>query len=141
VVELDATVWHVGVHPGKDVFYAPTQRCAPQGRMEFTEYVPSHFKNHLYEIEALEDSARVTRHLSIPKDLPAHLTCDVVVTDRQVIYNNPASSVISVADTSGSEPLRSRFAKGHSRGSARPPRPRDPARSRSLARSAPPTRP
>src|SRR5918994_2769773 len=28
--------------------------------------------------------------------------------------------------TSGSEPLRSRFAKCHSRGSARPPRPRDP---------------
>jgi hypothetical protein len=98
VVELDATVWHVGVHPSKDVFYAPTQRCAPQGRMEFTEYVPSHFKNHLYEIEAVEDCARVTRHLSIPKDLPAHLTSDVVVTDRQVIYNNPASSVISVAE-------------------------------------------
>lgn len=94
-VELDATVWHLGVHPTRDVFYAPTQRCVPQGRMEFNEYVPGHFKNHLYEIEVVEGRARVSRHLSIPKDFPAHLTSDVVVTEREVIYNNPASSAIS----------------------------------------------
>ena len=29
VVKLPATAWHLGVHPTKDVFYAPTQRCAP----------------------------------------------------------------------------------------------------------------
>src|SRR5437867_680607 len=27
IVELPATVWHLGVHPERDVFYAPTQRC------------------------------------------------------------------------------------------------------------------
>src|SRR6185436_8616593 len=37
VVRLPATVWHLGVHPTRDVFYAPTQRCSPQGRMEFNE--------------------------------------------------------------------------------------------------------
>jgi hypothetical protein len=94
-VELDATVWHIGVHPSQDVFYAPTQRCVPQGRMEFAEYVPAHFKNYLYEVEVEDGRARVVRHLSIPKDFPAHLTSDVVVTEREVIYNNPASSVIN----------------------------------------------
>jgi hypothetical protein len=94
-VELDATVWHIGVHPSRDVCYAPTQRCVPQGRMEFAEYVPAHFKNHLYEIEIEEGRARVARHVSIPKDFPAHLTSDVVVTEQEVIYNNPASSAIS----------------------------------------------
>jgi hypothetical protein len=95
LVELDATVWHIGVHPSREVFYAPTQRCVPQGQMEFVEYVPAHFKNHLYEIEVTDGRARVARHVSIPKDFPAHLTSDVVVSEREVIYNNPASSAIS----------------------------------------------
>lgn len=98
VVELDATVWHIGVHPSRDCFYAPTQRCAPQGRMEFAEYVPGHFKNYLYEIEVAEGCGRVSRHLAIPKDFPAHLTSDVVVSEREVIYNSPASGAISVVD-------------------------------------------
>jgi imidazolonepropionase-like amidohydrolase len=44
-------------------------------------------------------------------------------------------------DTSGREPLRSRLARDRTRGSPPRPRPRDLARSRSCARSAPPTRP
>ena len=98
VVELDATVWHIGVHPSRDCFYAPTQRCAPQGRMEFAEYVPGHFKNYLYEVEIEGGCGRVSRHLAIPKDFPAHLTSDVVVSDEEVIYNNPGSAVINAVD-------------------------------------------
>jgi hypothetical protein len=96
VVKLPATVWHLGVHPTRDVFYAPTQRCSPQGQTEFTEYTIAHFKNYLFEIDG--PSAQVTRHLSIPKDLPGALTSDVVVTDEHVIYNSCASSVLIRAD-------------------------------------------
>jgi hypothetical protein len=96
VVALPATVWHLGVHPERDVFYAPTQRCAPQGQMEFTEYTIAHFKNYLFEIDG--ESATVLRHLAIPKDLPGALTSDVVVTRDAVLYNCCASNVIAVVD-------------------------------------------
>lgn len=96
VVKLPATVWHLGVHPTRDVFYAPTQRCAPQGDMEFTEYTIAHFKNYLFEIDG--PSAQVTRHCSIPKDLPGALTSDVVVTEDEVIYNACASGVLVRVD-------------------------------------------
>jgi hypothetical protein len=95
VVKLPATVWHLGVHPTKDVFYAPTQRCSPQDG-EFVEYTIAYFKNYLFEIDGA--SAAVTRHLSIPKDLPAFLTSDVVVTDTHVLYNACASNVIIRVD-------------------------------------------
>jgi hypothetical protein len=52
----------------------PTQRCIPQGG-DFTEYAIAHFKNYLFEIDG--ETARVTRHLAIPKDLPGALTSDV----------------------------------------------------------------
>jgi hypothetical protein len=96
VVALPATAWHLGVHPSEDICYAPTQRCSPQGDMEFVEYTMAHFKNYLYEIDA--ESAQVTRHLTIPKDLPGFLTSDVVVTDTEVLYNCCASHVIAIAD-------------------------------------------
>jgi len=95
VVRLPATVWHLGVHPSKDVFYAPTQRCAPQGH-EFAEYTVSHFKNYLFEIDG--PSAMVVRHCSIPKDLPGTLTSDVVVTEDEILYNACASSAIVRVD-------------------------------------------
>ena len=50
VVKLPATVWHLGVHPTKDVFYAPTQRCTPQDG-QFVEYTIAHFKNYLFEVD------------------------------------------------------------------------------------------
>jgi hypothetical protein len=84
------------VHPERDVFYAPTQRCTPQGDMEFTEYTIAHFKNYLFEIDG--PSATVRRHLSIPKDLPAALTSDVVVTADHVFYNACAGGVIVQVD-------------------------------------------
>ena len=96
VVELPATVWHLGVHPTKDVFYAPTQRCAPQDGHDFNEYTIAHFKNYLFEIDG--PTAKVTRHLSIPKDLPVALTSDVVVTEEHVFYNSCASGVLVRAD-------------------------------------------
>jgi hypothetical protein len=96
VVRLPATVWHLGLHTQRDVFYAPTQRCAPQGDMEFNEYTIAHLKNYLFEIDG--ETATVTRHLSIPKDLPASLTSDVVVTGTDVFYNACASNVIVRVD-------------------------------------------
>jgi hypothetical protein len=96
VVKLPATVWHLGIHPTKDVFYAPTQRCTPQGDMEFVEYTMAHFKNYLFEI--CGETATVLRHASIPKDLPGFLTSDVVVTETEVLYNCCASSVIARID-------------------------------------------
>lgn len=96
VVELPATVWHLGVHPTRDVFYAPTQRCAPQDGTDFNEYTIAHFKNYLFEIDG--PSAKVTRHLTIPKDLPVALTSDVVVTEEHVFYNSCASGVLVRAD-------------------------------------------
>ncbi|MBL9037661.1 MAG: hypothetical protein JNG84_04000 [Archangium sp.] len=95
VVKLPATVWHLGVHPTKDVFYAPTQRCTPQGA-DFTEYAIAHFKNYLFEIDG--PTAMVTRHASIPKDLPGALTSDVIVTEDEVIYNACASNVLVRVD-------------------------------------------
>lgn len=96
VVPLPATVWHLGVHPTRDVFYAPTQRCSPQGNMEFVEYTIAHFKNYLFEIDGA--TATVTRHLSIPKDLPVALSSDVVVTADHVFYNACASSTLVGVD-------------------------------------------
>lgn len=96
VVQLPATVWHLGLHPKRDVFYAPSQRCAPQPGPEFVEYTIAHFKNYLFEIDG--ESAKVTRHLSIPKDLPASLTSDVVVTEDEIFYNACASGAIVRVD-------------------------------------------
>jgi len=92
VVQLPATVWHLGVHPTRDVFYAPTQRCTPQGERDFTEYAIAHFKNYLFEIDG--PSATVTRHATIPKDLPGALTSDVVVTEDEVLYNACAAHAV-----------------------------------------------
>jgi hypothetical protein len=92
VVALPATAWHLGVHPTRDVCYVPTQRCLPQ-HGDFTEYAIAHFKNYLFEIDG--ESARVTRHLAIPKDMPGALTSDVVVTADEVIYNCCASGVLA----------------------------------------------
>jgi hypothetical protein len=94
VVRLPATVWHLGVHPQRDVFYAPTQRCRPQ-HGSFGEYVIADLKNYLFEIDG--PSATVTRHLAIPKDLPGALTSDVVVTEREVLWNVCAPGVIARA--------------------------------------------
>lgn len=96
VVRLPATVWHLGVHPTEDLVYAPTQRCTPQNGREFVEYTIARFKNYLFEIDGAE--ARVRRHLAIPKDLPASLTSDVVVTEDHVIYNACASSALVMVD-------------------------------------------
>lgn len=96
VVKLPATVWHLGVHPTRDVFYAPTQRCAPQDGTDFNEYVIAHFKNYLFEIDG--PTGTVTRHLAIPKDLPVALTSDVVVTEEHVFYNACASAVLVRVD-------------------------------------------
>src|SRR3954463_10602893 len=41
LVALPATAWHLGVHPTRDVFYVPTQRCIPQDG-DFTEYAIAH---------------------------------------------------------------------------------------------------
>jgi hypothetical protein len=92
IVALPATAWHLGCHPTRDVCYVPTQRCIPQDG-DFTEYVIAHFKNYLFEIDG--PSARVTRHLAIPKDMPGALTSDVVVTENEVIYNCCASGVLA----------------------------------------------
>lgn len=96
VVELPTTVWHLGVHPTEDRFYAPSQRCTPQGDGEFAEYVMGYFKNYLFEIDG--PSASVTRHAAIPKDLPGFLTSDVVVTEDEVLYNACASGMIARVD-------------------------------------------
>jgi hypothetical protein len=103
VVELPATVWHIGVHPQRDVFYAPSQQCAPQGEA-FGEYTIAHVKNYLFEIDGAR--ARVLRHLAIPKDMPGALTSDVVVTEREVLYNCCASSVVAVVDLEGFRAVR-----------------------------------
>ena len=92
VVKLPATAWHLGCHPSRDVCYVPTQRCLPQDG-DFTEYAIAHFKNYLFEIDG--PTARVTRHLAIPKDMPGALTSDVVVTEDEVIYNCCASGVLA----------------------------------------------
>jgi hypothetical protein len=94
VVKLPATVWHLGVHPTRDVFYAPTQRCRPQNG-SFNEYVIDDLKNYLFEIDGA--SATVLRHLAIPKDLPGALTSDVIVTEREVLWNVCAPGVIARA--------------------------------------------
>lgn len=103
VVRLPATAWHLGVHPTRDVFYAPTQQCAPQGG-EFGEYTMAYVKNYLFEIDGEE--ARVTRHLAIPKDMPGALTSDVVVTDDAVLYNCCASGVIARVDLESFQRVR-----------------------------------
>ena len=92
VVPLPATAWHLGCHPARDVVYVPTQRCIPQDG-DFTEYAIAHFKNYLFEIDLA--SARVLRHLAIPKDMPGAMTSDVVVTTDEVIYNCCASGVLA----------------------------------------------
>jgi hypothetical protein len=89
---LPATAWHLGVHPTRDLCYAPTQRCIPQDG-DFTEYAIAHFKNYLFEVDVA--SACVIRHLAIAKDLPGALTSDVLVTEREVVYNCPASGVLA----------------------------------------------
>jgi len=96
VVELPATVWHIGVHPTRDLFYAPSQRTLPQNGNEFGEYVIAHLKNYLFEIDG--PSAAVTRHLAIPKDMPGALTSDVVVTEDAVLWNLCASGAIARVD-------------------------------------------
>jgi hypothetical protein len=95
VVQLPATVWHIAPHPTKDFFYGPSQRVAPQGR-EFGEYTLAHFKNYVFEVDA--ETATVTRHAAIAKELPAAFTSDVVVTSDDVFYNACAGGTIVRVD-------------------------------------------
>ncbi len=103
VIALPATAWHLGMHPTRDVFYAPTQRCRPQDG-DFTEYVIEDFKNYLFEIDAA--AAVVTRHLAIPRDLPGALTSDVVVTEDEVLYNCCASGALARVELAGFDRVR-----------------------------------
>ena len=104
VVRLPATAWHIGLHPTRDVFYAPSQRCTPQGDMEFAEYTMAHFKNYLFEIDGA--SAQVLRHAAIARELPGFLTSDVVVTEEEVLYNCCASGAIARIDLATLSRLR-----------------------------------
>jgi hypothetical protein len=97
-IGLPATVWHLGVHPSRDLFYAPTQRCTPDGR-GFNEYTIAHFKNYLFEIDG--EAGEVARHLTIPKEMPAALTSDVVVTGEHVIYNACAGGSLVRVELAG----------------------------------------
>lgn len=107
IVKLPATAWHLGVHPTRDVFYAPTQRCVPQNGNEFGEYLPAHLKDYLFEIDG--PSAQVTRHLTIPKDAPGGgLTSDVVVTEDRVLWNSPFSGCVTMVDLATFTEVRTR---------------------------------
>src|SRR5439155_24037738 len=53
-------------------------------------------KNYVFEIDG--ETAPVLRHGSIPKDLPAALTSDVVVTEDEMLYNACASGTIVRVD-------------------------------------------
>ena len=94
-VELPATCWHLAAHPTKDLFYGPSQRVFPQGSA-FGEYTLAHYKNYVYEVDA--ESASVTRHASIAKELPAHFTSDVAVTPDDVFYNACAGGTLVRVD-------------------------------------------
>jgi hypothetical protein len=95
VVELPATCWHIASHPTKDFFYGPSQQVAPQGS-EFGEYTLAHFKNYVFEVDA--ESATVTRHAAIAKELPAAFTSDVAVTPDHVFYNACAGGTLVQVD-------------------------------------------
>lgn len=103
VVKLPATAWHLGCHPTRDVCYLPSQRVIPQDG-DFTEYAIAHFKNYLFEVDG--ETATVTRHLAIPKDMPGAMTSDVVVTEDEVIYNCCASGVLARVDLAGFSHVR-----------------------------------
>lgn len=103
VMRLKETLWHLGVHPTKDVFYAPTQEVDPvpapdKPRGDFEDWSIGYRTEYLHRFELNENGSIRESHMAFPPALPHHLTSDVVVVGDDadtVIYNCCASSTIA----------------------------------------------
>lgn len=91
-VELPATCWHVVADGKGDVFYALSFRVHPQGGRDWHEWAIAHLKEYAFEIDA--ESARVLRHWSAGRDIPAHINSDLTLSDGELIFCNGASQTI-----------------------------------------------
>ncbi|HEX4235538.1 MAG TPA: hypothetical protein VH041_14680 [Caldimonas sp.] len=91
-IELPATCWHVVADANRDVFYALSFRVHPQAGRDWHEWAIAYLKEYAFEIDA--DSARVLRHWSAGRDVPAHINSDVTLSDRELIFCNGASQTI-----------------------------------------------
>lgn len=91
-IMLPATCWHVATHPSEDLAYAISFRVLPQAYRDYHDWAMAYLKEYAFEIDVKE--ARVRRHWSASRDIPAHINSDVVVSDSELIFCNGASQTI-----------------------------------------------
>jgi hypothetical protein len=92
VVSLPATCWHLVAHPSEDLFYAVSFRVAPQDNVDWHEWAIAYLKEYAFEIDAA--TARVIRHWSAGREVPAHINSDICLSDTELIFCNGASQTI-----------------------------------------------
>jgi hypothetical protein len=95
-IELPATCWHVVTDPRSEVFYCLSFRVLPQAGRDYHEWAMAWLKEYAFEIDAA--SAKVTRHWSAARDIPAHINSDVALSDGELIFCNGASQTIVFID-------------------------------------------
>lgn len=91
-IELPTTCWHLASHPSEDLFYPVSFRVLPTEPGNYHQWSIAFFKQYAYEVDAVD--RRVSRHWTAHRTFPAHLSSDVTISDRELIFCAPASHAI-----------------------------------------------
>lgn len=76
IVRLPATVWHVAVHPDRNIGYAATYSIAAQDD-DFVDWGPAYTREYIVEIDLA--NAVITRSWSSSAAFPIHLNSDLEI--------------------------------------------------------------
>lgn len=96
VIELPATCWHVIASKDSDLFYAVSFRVEPQDYEDYHDWAMAFKKEYVFEIDAAD--AKVVRHWSGGREIPAHINSDLTLSDTELIFCNGGSQTIVCID-------------------------------------------
>jgi hypothetical protein len=74
VIRLPGTVWHVAVHPQRNLGYAATYSFATEND-DYVDWAPAYVREYLFEIDL--PTGKVVRSFSTGADAPLHLNSDL----------------------------------------------------------------
>ena len=94
VVKLPGTVWHVCVHPTKNLGYAATYSIATEDS-DYVDWAPAYVREYIFEIDLEE--AEVRRSWSSSADFPIHLNSDLeLYGDKLYVASGAGHSVVEL---------------------------------------------
>ena len=94
VIKVPGTVWHVCVHPTRNVGYAATYSIATEGD-DYIDWAPAFVREYVFEIDL--ESAKVQRVWSAGADFPVHLNSDLELhEDKLYIASGGSHSMVEL---------------------------------------------